>query len=124
MALPANQWEEFLLEHPGQGTLRIQAFRGNQVLPVPGAEVTVSGQFDGAEKILYQGKTDSSGIVDGITLPGQSRLETYNPETAQTSAVYRVRATAPGYIPVNTLVDIFAEEKTILPISFHIQEVN
>ncbi len=110
---------QFLESHPAQGFLRIQAFRGDQVLPMPGVDVVVSRE----DQVYFQGKTDVSGIIEGIALPGQNRMETLNPETARSSAVYRVQAEYPGYVPVDTQVDIFAQEKTILPIAFHLQEV-
>ncbi|MFI3313793.1 MAG: hypothetical protein R3Y62_07885 [Eubacteriales bacterium] len=112
--------ETFLENHPRAGTLRIQAFRGNQVMPVPGVDVTVSRDFDGKTKVFFRGKTNESGIIDPILLPGAKPGETLAPEGAQSTATYSMTATHPDYETLVTVVDIFQDIKTVQPVALHL----
>ena len=49
------------------GTLKVQVFAAQQVYPISSARVIV--RRNGEDKILFEGYTDSSGIVDNIRLP-------------------------------------------------------
>ncbi len=113
--------EQFLEEHPRAGTLRIQAFRGQQVLPVPDVEVTVSREFDGENKVFFRGKTDQSGIIDPILLPGAKPSETLEPEGARSTATYTMTATHPDYETLETVVDIFQDIKTLQRVPLHLK---
>lgn len=117
--------EAFLEEHPQPGTLRIQAFRGDQVYPVPDVHVTMTREFDGETKTFFQGKTNQSGIIDPILLPGAKPAETLDPEDARSTATYTVTATHPDFQALETVVDMFAGIKTIqrLPMRLELEVV-
>lgn len=80
-AQPADEPElnEFLAENPDQGILRIQAFRGNQAIPVENVHVVISRPMDGGNHIFFEGDTDSSGLIDPIPLPGANREQSLHP---------------------------------------------
>lgn len=73
-------YEQFLSENPGSGVLKVQVFSGQQVTPIPNAEVTVSKTFLDGQQVFFSGLTDISGIVDGIELPAPSRTLSESPQ--------------------------------------------
>lgn len=59
----------FSLENNGIGKLKIRAYAANEALPVEGLHIVISSKIDGDDVIFFDGKTDSSGMVDTIELP-------------------------------------------------------
>lgn len=104
--------EAFLAQNPEKGYLRVQAFRGQQVLPVQGVHVVVSRMFDGQQYIFFEGDTDQSGIIDGVTLPASPRDRSLKPGEPQPSAAYDLTATYSKYQDLKTTVDIYQNVKT------------
>lgn len=73
-------YEQFLSQNPGIGALRVQVFSGQQAIPIPNAEVTVTKEFSDGQKVFFDGITDISGIVDNIELPAPSREISESPQ--------------------------------------------
>lgn len=73
-------YEQFLSENPGRGLLKVQVFSGQQVTPIPNAEVVVSKEFLDGIKVFFSGLTDISGIVDDIQLPAPNRELSESPQ--------------------------------------------
>ncbi len=114
--------EAFERDNPGQGTLRIQAFRGPQTLPVEGVQVVVSHTFaDGTSHIYFTGVTDESGLIDSISLPAPALSQSLHPGDAHPSAVYTVRSKADGFVPMENTVDIFQGIKTVQPLQLRLE---
>ena len=112
-------YEEFLAASPSTGFLKVQAFIGQQGMPVSGAFITVSAPFKDGERIFYALKTDADGIVDGIVLPTPSRESSAIPGSDNPFAVYTVTASHPMYrTAVYGEVPVFSGVKSIQPIVF------
>lgn len=115
--------DAFLRANPDRGVLRIQAFRGNQSIPVKGVQVTVRRDFDdGSSHVFYQGTTDESGLIDPISLPAPDRSQSLVPGDDNPSATYTVRAELAGFEPVESTVDLYQGIKTVQPIQLQLKE--
>lgn len=116
-ALDDAQWQ-FLMSHSDRGKLRIQVSTARGAFPVSQATIAVSRPFGNVSRILYQGTTDISGILQDLTLPALPKALSQNPATADNSGtLYRVSVYHPGYAPVELRgVTIFSNIETILPV--------
>ena len=111
--------DDFLAANPSTGTLRIQAYLGQQALPIPGAAVRVFKICGDGEKLFYSEETNSDGIIDGLILPAPSREESLVPGTESPYATYTIIATHPDYYPAEfDEVPVFSGVKSIQNISF------
>ena len=70
-------YQNFLKENPGKGNLKIRAYAASEALPVSGLEIIVSTMIEGEKVIFFDGKTDSSGMIDTLSLPAP-KLELNN----------------------------------------------
>ena len=111
----------FLQENHQQGALRIQAFRGQQSIPMEGVRVSVSRVMDDRLFLFYEGRTDASGIIDSIVLPAPPRDQSLHPGELDPSASYRLHAELPQYLPLDTNVDIYEGVKTVQPIQLRLR---
>ena len=111
------QWEPFLTNHPGRGTLRVQVSTAEGTFPVAKAQVEVSVRVQGVAVLLYRQESDESGIVQGLVLPAMPLSASQNPNTAASSAtVYRVTIRHPSFTAIlDRPVDIYDTIETILP---------
>ena len=111
------QWEPFLANHTGRGTMRVQVSTAEGTFPVPDALVVVKAAVRGAVVPLYRQVTDQSGIVQDLVLPAMPFAAAQNPATAGRSAtVYLVSIRHPRYVAVvDRPVDIYDTIETILP---------
>ncbi len=89
----------FINNNPGSGYLKIRAYAASQAIPII-LEVTVSKIIDNNRIIFYDGNTNSSGIIEKITLP-TPKIDPDN-MSAPTSITYEVTAKYNDYI--NTYV--------------------
>lgn len=62
-------YEAFIAENPSEGILKVQAFTADQAIPIADADVFITKNINGQDVLFFQGKTDSSGIIDNIVLP-------------------------------------------------------
>ena len=115
---------EFLARNPYEGTLKIQAFRGDQAYPVEGVKVRVFRQFSDGERTFFEGATDDNGIIDGIRLPAPSMEDSLVPNGVPNTAVYQVTATHPLYLPMALMVTIFEGIIAIQPLQLMIRGEN
>ena len=65
----SNLYKQYLKENPKVGFLKIRAFAASEAIPISGLNVTVSKVINGTNVIFFEGVTDNSGVIDGITLP-------------------------------------------------------
>ena len=115
--------EDFLKENPSHGVLRVQAFRGNQAIPVKGVDVTVSRRLrDGTNYVFYTGTTDESGLVDAIALPAPERQQSVEPGEPHPDAAYQLVACHPEFETVTATVNIFPGIKTVQPVQLQLRE--
>lgn len=111
------QWEPFLGNHTGRGTVRVQVSTAEGAFPVPDARVDVAVVVRGVTVPLYKEQTDQSGIVHGLVLPAAPLSASQSPATADGSAtVYLVSVRHPRfYAIIDRPVDVFDTIETVLP---------
>ncbi len=88
-----KNYQDFMKENQGFGTLKIQTLLGNSYLPISGVKIEVYKIFEKEKKIFFQGTTEESGLLDGISLPTQKRREDY----LNGATIYQIQATHPHY---------------------------
>lgn len=115
----ATSYEQFLREHPGEGTLKVQITAARGTFPVEGATVEVSLMLDGERYVLHRNATDESGITDGMRLPAFPSSASQSEATASGSGTqYNVSIFHPAFAAKNDeSVTIFDAIQTILPVT-------
>lgn len=96
-----SSYQNFISANPSEGYLKVRASAASQALPISGLKIVVSKIIDGNKVIFFEGTTDSSGVIEKITLPAP-KLNTDN-LAAPSSTTYDINAT---YQPDN-LNDIY-----------------
>lgn len=114
-----DTYESFRQRNKNAGWLRVQAFTGPQTLPVTGADVLVTRDFIDGVRRFASGKTDRSGVLDGITLPAPDTALAQNPGGDPPYALYDIRVSHPDYrTEVYRQVPVFPGIKSIQPVKF------
>lgn len=113
-----DAFRQFLLAHPGRGTLKVQVTTGDGTFPVPQARVEVSQRFGDASRLLFKNVTDISGISDNMVLPALPASYSQAAATARNSGTeYTVSVYHPSYIPFEMPVSVYDGIETILPVA-------
>ena len=71
----SNLYQEFLKENPKTGYLKIRAYAASGAIPITNLKVIVSKNIENDKIIFFEGLTNSSGIIENITLPAPSLNE-------------------------------------------------
>lgn len=79
----------------GYGALRVQVYAADQTYPIAAANVAVT-QCE-SDDILFQGYTDTSGIVDDIILPAPSKEMSGSPTQMKPYAQYDLNVSHPRF---------------------------
>ena len=111
-----ENFEAFIAENSGMGSLKLQAFRGEQAFPVSGVSARISRKIGDSYYIFFEGETDESGIIDGIELPAppvENSTEYGRPNKA---AIYILSAKKKGYDTIEREIEIYDKIKTIQPL--------
>ena len=64
-----DAYKNFISENPLKGNLSIRAYAASEALPIANVNVIVSKIIDNQKIVFFEGKTNNSGLIDGITLP-------------------------------------------------------
>lgn len=120
---PNSVMDEYLERYCEQGILRVQAFRGQQAIPVEGVHVTVRCPIGGDQMIFFQGETDSSGIIDPILLPAPKPETSLSPGQDDPCSEYEIIAEHPDFETLTTTVMVFPGVKTIQPLQMRLKAV-
>ncbi len=114
-----NLPEELFKEYSGGGTLKVQVTSGQGTLPVENALVEIASIFDGNRILIFSGKTNTSGIVDGVLLPALPTELSENFETAADSGIeYLVSITHAAFdSAVDVPIKIYNGIESILPVN-------
>ena len=83
-------YQEFIKSNPGKGNLKIHAYAASEALPVSGLHIVVSTNIDNNKVIFFDGVTDSSGMIQTLSLPTPS-LEISNLEVP-VGTIYYIEA--------------------------------
>lgn len=114
----AISYEQFLREHPGEGTLKVQVTSARSAFPVEGATVEVSLILGEQRYVLHRNSTDESGIVDNMRLPAYPSDYSQKESTASGSGTtYNVSIFHPAFAARSDgTITIYDAIQTILPI--------
>lgn len=63
------KYQEFINLNPAFGRLKIRAYTASEAIPVRGLDVKITKIIDGVNVVFFEGKTDSSGVIENILLP-------------------------------------------------------
>ncbi len=100
------------------GQLVVSVFTANQLFPVVGANITVTGENGTNENISEASDTDRSGRSVVFTLPAPSASMSQEPTTAIPFSEYTVRVSHPQYFTaIIENVQVFDGVLTQLPVS-------
>lgn len=103
-------YRSFINDNPVNGYLKIRAYSASGAIPVRGLKITVSTEYEGNTIIFYDGFTDTSGVIEKITLPAP-RLNSDNMDIPSRTT-YDINATYPPNLvdlkyQVNIYEDVF-----------------
>lgn len=91
--LNSEVYKNFIKDNPSNGYLKIRAFAANQAIPISNLNIIVSKNIDNNNVIFFEGKTNSSGIIEKITLPtpklDQNNLDKPSSTTYDIEATYQ-----------------------------------
>ena len=79
-----EEYKAFVVVNPEQGSLKVMAFTAYQAIPIEDAEIIITKEIGGNNVLFFRGYTDSSGIIDNITLPAPT--SGYDADNFQTSS--------------------------------------
>ena len=83
-------YQNFMAANPSFGYLKIRASAASQALPISNLKIIVSKMIDGNRVVFFEGKTNSSGVIERITLPAPK--QNINDLEAPTSTSYEINA--------------------------------
>ena len=112
------EYEAYVRQYPGRGTLKVQLSVARGAYPIKNAMVDVAQIYGGVRYSLYNDVTDISGIVDNMVLPARSIGTTLNYDEMLPEAEYMVTVFHPDFQEITDCrVVIHDRIETILPIS-------
>lgn len=113
------EYDEYIMNYPGRGTLKIQISAANEAFPIKDVEVHVAMVYQGVRYSLYNDSTNSSGIVDNMVLPARAMDLILAPETSDADeAHYLVSLYHPSFHAIiDKVITIYDRIETILPIT-------
>ena len=88
-----SAYQDYLKDNPGTGYLKVRASSASEAMPIEGVNIIVSKKIGDNTIIFYDGKTDSSGMINNIKLPTPRRIT--NNEEAPSFSTYNLRAVYP-----------------------------
>lgn len=115
---PYRDNEDFEKRNASSGTLRVQVFAADRSFPVSNARVRVTVPFLTGSKELFDGRTDSDGIVENINLPAPNKnLSLDEDNTTEPFALYNITVDHPDFAEsVFSNVPVFDSVKSIQPV--------
>lgn len=67
--MKTRDYQEFINNNPGKGNLKIRAYAASEALPVSNLKIVVSTEINNQRVVFFEGMTDSSGMINTISLP-------------------------------------------------------
>ena len=103
-------YKNFVTTNPGIGYLKIRAYGASGAIPISNLKIIVSKIIDNNTIIFYEGITNSSGIIEKISLPTpkSNQNDEENPKytTYDIKAIYQEKAMTNNY-SVNMYENIY-----------------
>lgn len=101
----SEMYQNFIRENPLTGCLKIRATSANEAVPIENINIRISKQINGYKIIFFEGKTDTSGMINNIILPAPN--ETENDEIIPLFTTYDIEAIySPNNFKANYKVSI------------------
>ena len=91
------EYQDFINENPGVGTVKVQVFTAYGAIPVPDTAILITKVIGNYNVVFFQGDTDSSGIIDNIELPAPVAVPISNPDVVPGYTLYDMIAIHEGY---------------------------
>ena len=110
-----DDYQGFVGVNPKQGSLKVMAFTAYQAIPIENAEIIITKEIGGNNVLFFRGYTDSSGIIDNITLPAPT--SGYDDNSFQTSSTtsYKLTAIKDKYDSVKQyIINMIGDVKVLL----------
>ncbi len=92
-----NIYKQYIATNDGEGYLKIRAYAASQALPISNLKIVVSKTIGDNNVIFFEGKTNSSGVIEKISLPAPKQIA--DDLVIPSSTIYDIKAT---YEPDNT----------------------
>ena len=92
-----EEYKKFIEENPDKGYLKIQAFTAYQAIPIENAEILITKDIENDKVIFFQGKTDSSGIINNIELLAPTGIVDLKAQEIPKLTTYDLTAIHEGY---------------------------
>ncbi len=70
-----KDYQLFISQNPGTGTLKIRASSANEALPISNVKIIVSKKIGNDTIIFFEGQTDNSGMINNIKLPTPRKIQ-------------------------------------------------
>lgn len=93
----SSEYQKFSQENPAIGYLKVQVFTAYGAIPVPDTSILITKDIGENKVVFFQGKTDSSGIIDNIQLPAPNAVPETDIDTAPEYTLYDLTAIHEGY---------------------------
>lgn len=101
-------YKSFMNDNPVNGYLKIRAYSASEAIPVRGLKITVSTEYEGNTIIFFDGVTDTSGVIEKITLPAP-KLNSDNMDIPSRTT-YDINATyEPNLVDLKYKVNIYED---------------
>ena len=86
-----QSYQNFTNTNQSEGYLKIRAYTASQALPIANLKIVVSKIIDNNKIIFFEGTTNSSGVIEKITLPAPK--QNTNDLVVPSSTTYDISAT-------------------------------
>ena len=119
----SSEYQEFIRKNPSYGSLTIRVFTASGAIPISNLKVTISTVIGKNNVIFFEGYSDSSGIIESISLPAP-RLN-QDDLVIPSGTTYNILATyVPDNLSKNFEVEIYEGVNVVQKINVAFKEVN
>lgn len=109
---------DFRGDNSGNGLLKVQVFSGREAFPIVSARVQVTKDFENGIYTFADDLTDTSGIVEGISLITPQKDMAQENNDILPYSTYTIRVSHPNFITtLYTNVPVFDEVTSIQPVN-------
>ena len=85
------EYQNFLKDNPSIGYLNIRAYAASEAIPISNIKIVVSNTIGNNKIIFFEGLTNESGVIEGITLPAPKLVSNDLDKPSKTT--YEIEAT-------------------------------
>ena len=119
----SSEYQEFIRKNPSEGSLTIRVSTASGAIPISNLKVTISTIIGGNNVIFFEGYSDSSGIIESISLPAPKLNQ--DDLVVPVGTTYNILATyIPDNVNKNFKVEIFEGVNVVQKINVAFKEVN